>query len=122
MDIAAWVVSVVLALVFLGAGTSKVAQPKSKLEQNPQLAWTQDFSEPMIKLIGICEILGAIGLILPWAFDIAPVLTPAAALAFVGLMIGAIVTHLRRGEAKVVPVNAVFLLLAAFVAFARFSA
>ena len=68
------------------------------------------------------EILGAIGLILPWLTGIAPVLTPLAAIGLVIVQALAIVVHLRRNEAKVIPVNLILLLLALFVAIVRFTA
>lgn len=120
MDIALWVVAGLLALVFVGAGAAKLATPKEKLEQNPNMAWTQDFSGGVIKTIGALEVLGALGLVLPWALDIAPVLTPLAAVGLVLLMIGAAVTHARRKENQAIVVNVVLAALAVFVAVGRF--
>jgi hypothetical protein len=85
------------------------------------MAWAGDFSEGTVKLIGALEVLGAIGLVLPWALDVAPVLTPLAALGLVALMVAAAVTHVRRGEQKVLPVNVVLGVVALVVAIARFS-
>jgi len=65
------------------------------------------------------EVLGAIGLVLPRLLGIAPVLTPLAALGFVGLMIGAIVLHRRRGEPRLIVFNVVLMLLALFVLWGR---
>ena len=65
--------------------------------------------------------LGAIGLILPQATGIAPILTPIAALGLVAVQVGAITVHVRRKETKVLPVNIVLLLLALFVAIGRFA-
>lgn len=121
MNVIVWIVSGLLAAFFLFAGFTKLSTPRAKLLENPQMGWAGDFSDGMVKLIGALEVLAAIGLILPWALDIAPVLTPLAAVGLVALMIGAAVTHLRRGEAKVVPMNAILLVLAAFVAIVRFS-
>lgn len=120
MDIALWVVSGLLAVVFLGSGLAKLAQSKAKLQANPQMAWAKDFSEPMIKLIGGAEVLGAIGLIVPELVDVAPVLTPLAAIGLALIMVGAAATHSRRREYQVVPVNLVLLALALFVAVGRF--
>ena len=121
MDVVIWILSGVLALVFLGAGLGKLTQPKAKLEANPNMAWAGDFSEGTVKLIGALEVLGAIGLVLPWALDVAPVLTPLAALGLAALMVAAAATHVRRGEHKVLPVNVVLGVLALVVAIARFS-
>jgi len=120
MNIALWVVQILLALAFAAAGTMKLTQPKSKLQANPNMGWTSDFSEGMIKTIGALEVLGAIGLILPWALDIAPVLTPLAAVGLVLLMLGAAVTHARRKETQPIVINVVLGALALFVAVGRF--
>jgi hypothetical protein len=117
MIIAVWIVSGLLALVYLGAGAMKLVSPKERLVKN--MAWVEDFSAPVIKLIGALEILGALGLVLPVLLNIAPVLTPLAASGLVALQLVAIIVHLRRGERMIVP-NAVLLLLALFVALARF--
>ncbi|MEU6714513.1 DoxX family protein [Nonomuraea sp. NPDC046802] len=119
MNIALWIVAALLALLFLGAGVMKVAQPKEKLAA-AGMAWTEDFSSGVVKAIGALELLAAIGLILPAALGIVPVLTPLAATGLVVVMIGAAVTHARRKESQMIIVNAVLLILAAFVAWGRF--
>lgn len=120
MNIIVWIVSGLLAAAYLFAGLNKATQPKAKLVTS--LAWAEDFTPATIKFIGIVEVLGAIGLILPWATGIAPVLTPLAATGLVIVQALAIVVHLRRHEAKVLPINLILLLLALFVAIARFAA
>jgi len=72
-------------------------------------------------MIGMAEILGAIGLILPLATGIATLLTPLAAVGLVVIQLGAVVVHVRRGEGKTVPFNVVLVLLGAFVAIGRFA-
>ncbi|PRY23430.1 DoxX family protein [Pseudosporangium ferrugineum] len=119
MNVVLWVVAAVLAVAFLGAGVMKLVQPKEKLAASG-MGWAESFSPGTIKLIGALEVLAAIGLILPAALDIAPVLVPLAALGLVLIMIGAIVTHARRGENQAIGVNVVLLLLVAFVAWGRF--
>lgn len=118
MNIFLWIVASLLALAFLGAGVMKLSQPREKLAAS--MGWVNDFSAPMVKAIGALEVLGALGLILPAATGIAPILTPLAAVGLALVMAGAIVTHLRRGEAKTIAVNVVLLLLAAIVAWGRF--
>ena len=117
MNIALWIVAVVTALAFATAGTLKLTQPKDKLQQ--QMGWVEDFSPATIRLIGAMELLGALGLILPAVTGIAPVLVPLAAAGLAVVMVLASVVHLRRGEPKVLPVNIVLFLLAAFVAIGR---
>jgi hypothetical protein len=70
--------------------------------------------------IGALEVLAVVGLILPAALDIAPVLVPLAALGLVMVMVGAVITRIRRHEAKFVVGNLVLLALAGFVAWGRF--
>lgn len=120
MNIALWVVAGLLALAFIAAGLAKVSQPKEKLQQNPNMAWTEDFSGGMIKTIGALEVAAALGLVLPQATGIAQVLTPLAAVGLVLMMIGAAVTHLRRKESQAIVINVVLGALAAFVAVGRF--
>jgi hypothetical protein len=76
MNVAVWIVSGLLAAAYLFAGLNKATQPKTKLVGN--LPWAEDFTPATIKFIGIVEVLGAIGLILPWLTGIAPVLTHTA--------------------------------------------
>ncbi len=84
------------------------------------MAWREDFAEGPVRLIGVAEILAAVALIVPPLVGVATWLTPLAALGLVALMIGAAVTHLRRGEKQAVVVNLVILVLAAVVAWGRF--
>ena len=113
-----WVAQVLLAVAFLGAGATKLSQPKEKLAKN--MAWVEDFSQPAVRLIGVAEVLGAIGIVLPPLAGILPWLTPLAALGLVLTMIGAALTHLRRAEYGNIAMNAVLLVLAAFVAYGWF--
>lgn len=98
MTVTLWIINILLAVAFLGAGFMKVAQPKQKL-QDSGMNWVENTSEGAVKAIGSAEILGAVGLILPLALDIAPVLTPIAAVCLTIVMVGAVATHLRRSEA-----------------------
>jgi len=65
------------------------------------MAWAEDFSPVATRLIGIAEILGALGLILPLLTGIAPILTPIAAVCLAVLMVGATVVHVRRKESVI---------------------
>lgn len=80
----------------------------------------KDSSDAGVKAIGVVEILGAFGVILPWLTGIAPILTPIAALGLVIVQIGALRVHLSRNERQPLPANVLLLLLAAFVAAGRF--
>jgi len=109
----------VLAATYLSAGLMKSLRPKATLQQS--LPWVEDYQPGTVKLIGITELAGALGLILPWATGIAQVLTPLAATGLVIVQALAIRVHIRREEQSSLPLNAALLLGAAFVAVARFA-
>ena len=115
---AAWTLQILLALVYLGAGGAKLSTPAEKLRANPQMAWTNDFSDRAIQAIGAAEVAGAIGLVAPAATGILPILTPAAGAGLAALMLGAAGTHVSRGESPVAPLVLGALALAA--AYLRF--
>ena len=119
MNVALWIAAGLLAVGSLAGGAMKLFQTKEKMAASGW-GWVEDFSGGAVKAIGVLEGLAAVGLILPPVLDIAPVLVPVAAVGLVLLMIGAMITHLRRGEAKVIVVNVVLLVMAAFVAWGRF--
>ncbi|THV41098.1 DoxX family protein [Glycomyces buryatensis] len=119
MNTTLWIVASVLALAFLFAGALTTVHGKEKLKSNG-LAWVEGFPLGAVKTIGLLEILGAIGLILPALTGIAPVLVPLAATGIAVLMVGAALTHARRKEGSAIAVNVVLFALAAFVAWGRF--
>ncbi len=121
MNIALWTVQGLLAFVYLAAGGLKVIRPREKLVATGQLDWMKDHSDAAVKAVGVVEILGALGVILPEATGIAPILTPIAAVGLVIVQIGAMRVHLTRNERQPLPINVILLLLAAFVAVARFA-
>ncbi len=119
MDIALWIVAGLLAAIFLMAGMMKIRQPKEKLAED--MGWVEHYEPRTIKLIGLLEVLGAIGLIVPAVTGIIPMLTPLAAIGIALVMVGAIARHLSRGdETQKAAMNMVFLLMALFVAWGRF--
>jgi putative oxidoreductase len=113
MVIVLWVVQGVLALAFLLSGFLKGFTPLEGLKKN--MAWVGDVPAGLVRLIGIAELLGALGLILPVATGIVPVLTIAAAVGLVLVMLSAAVFHASRKEYSTIGMNAVLLLLAAFI-------
>ena len=121
MNLALWVIAGVLAVVFVAGGVSKLTMPKEKLAAAPGGEWVQDFSPGALEALGVLDLLGAAGLILPAALDIAPVLVPLAAVGLVLLRVGAVITRLRHHKAvKVIVLNLAYLALAGFVAWGRF--
>ncbi|MFZ0905711.1 MAG: DoxX family protein [Mycobacterium sp.] len=118
MNLALWIVAIVLAASFAGSGLMKLLVPKEKLVSSGQ-GWAQDVTPTNIRFIGVVEVLGAAGLILPAVTHIAPILVPLAAIGLILVMVGAAVVHARRKEPLNIGVNAVILALAAFVAWGR---
>ena len=119
MNIAIWIITGLIAVAFIGAGLMKVAQPRAKLAANG-MAWTNDYSDAGVKLVGLAELLGGIGLILPAVTGIAPILVPIAAAALTVIMIGAVVWHVRANDTKGALPSAVLGILALVVAITRF--
>ena len=120
MNLALWAITGLLALVALTGGVTKIFMPKEKLAAAPGGGWTENASVGFVKTLGVLELLAAVGLILPAVVDVAPVLVPVTAVCWVFLMVGAMATHGRRGEAKFVVLNLIYLALAAFIAWGRF--
>ena len=118
MNIVLWICAGLLAAMFLMAGVMKVAMPKEKLL--PTMKWAETWSVPQLRALGTFEVLGAIGLILPRALSITPVLTPLAAVGCAIVMAGAVVTHIRMKDYKGTGMPLVLLVLAIVVAAGRF--
>jgi len=114
---AAWILQGLLALVFPMAGGTKLSSTRAELVANG-MGWAQDFSDGSVKLIDAAEVAGAIGLVAPAPPGILPVLTPAAGAGLAALMLGAVATHLQRGDGFVPAL--VLSVLAALVASLRF--
>ncbi|MEU5947627.1 DoxX family protein [Micromonospora sp. NPDC047465] len=118
MKIVLWVAQGLLAVLFAGAGGMKVVMAKDSLV--PLMPWVVDFSSGMVKVIGVLEVLGAVGLVLPALTLIAPVLTPIAATGLAVVMLGGGIVHIGRGEYPHSIGNLVVLALAVLVAWGRF--
>src|SRR5215475_8326723 len=109
-----WILQILLALVFLFAGTAKLIMPTQALEVQAHM------SGVFLKAISVAEILGALGLVLPGLFRTRQGLTPLAALGLLIIMIGATVVMLRiPSQAPLAFVPAITGILAAFVAYGR---
>jgi hypothetical protein len=80
----------------------------------------RDSSDAGVRAVGLVEILGALGVSLPWLTGIAPILTPIAAIVLFVVQIGALRVHVSRGEHRPLPANVLLLLLATFVVVGRF--
>jgi uncharacterized membrane protein len=111
-----WVFSIVLAAVFLLTGVNKAFRYEKARDLFP---WVKDVPRALAQAIGIAEILGALGLILPALTGIYAWLTPIAAAALALLMLMAAVFHTLRHERTEAALNVVLLLMLAFVAYVR---
>jgi hypothetical protein len=121
MNTALWIVAGLLAVAYLASGGGKLILPKETIADfGASARWVEDFSPGSVKAIGALEVLGAVGLILPAALDIAPTLVPLASVGLVMIMVGAVITRIRRDEFTFMLADLAYLVLAAFVAWGRF--
>lgn len=117
MNIALWIAQGLLAAMYLMAGLMKTFQTSKARES---MSWTQGRPDGYIRFVGIAELLGAIGLILPLVTGILPWLTPIAATGLSLIQLLAIFSeHLPRKEFNIIPVNIVLLGLSIFVMVGR---
>jgi uncharacterized membrane protein YphA (DoxX/SURF4 family) len=115
LNIALWIVQVLLALLFLWGGGMKLVMPLEKLTEGPV-----HLPGLFMRFIGVVEVLGGLGLLLPGLLRIQPILTAWAAAGLVIVMIGAVVVTLMGGVGVGMALfPAVTGLLAAFVAYGR---
>ncbi|MCX5384365.1 DoxX family protein [Streptomyces sp. NBC_00083] len=96
MNTAYWSVAGLLALFYLYAGGLKAVRSRERLR--PMMAWVDTTPMAAVRAIGLTEVLGAAGLVLPPLTGVAPWLALVAAAGFAALQIGATGLHLRRGE------------------------
>jgi uncharacterized membrane protein len=119
MNTALWIFQGLLAGMFTFAGITKMTQSKEKLEK--QFPWAADFSLATTRFIGLSELLGAIGLIVPWLTGIAPVLTPVSASGLCLIMVLATnIVHFKKREYQGIAINIFIFMMSAFVAYGRF--
>lgn len=117
LNVALWVVQLLLGLFFLLVGYSHGLMPFDEIAQ--QAVWMQQVPHALARFIGYAELAGGVGLILPSVTRIKPWLTPLAALGVATIMVLALFFHVARGEASVVGLHAVVATLALFVAWGR---
>ena len=120
MEIFLWIAQSILALGFLYSGFCKAFLGKEKVLSLGQTG-VRDISTSGMHLIGILELLGVVGILLPWYLNIAPILTPITAVCFAIIMILAAGVHYRLSEPKNVRNNILLLLLSLVVAYFRFT-
>ncbi|QHT68942.1 DoxX family protein [Rhodocytophaga rosea] len=120
MNIMLWVCQLFLALLFSYSGLMKSTQARERLVSIGQTG-VDGLSYPLIRFIGITEILGALGIIVPWATHILPLLTPLAALGFSLIMVFAAPIHMKRKEFPAAIFNVFVCCMSIWVAYLRFS-
>lgn len=116
MTIAIWIAQVLIALMFLLAGAMKAFQYE---RAKASLPWVKDVPKQLVTFIGVSELLGGLGLLLPALTGILPWLTALAAGGLALIMVLAIVFHASRREWPAIGFNGVLLILAVFVAYGR---
>lgn len=116
MNIALWIVQILLAFAFLGFGGMKLMLPAE------ELAASSPVPVMFMRFIGACEVLGAFGLVLPWLLKIRPALTPLAAALLTIIMVGAVVITVVTMGVMMALMPLVLGIMAAFVARGRWSA
>lgn len=118
MNTALWITQGFLALIFLYSGWMKATRTEQRLVAIGQTG-VEHLPLPLIRFIGISEILGVVGLIVPWLTRINPALTPIAALCLGLIMVPAAIIHYRRHEKRTMLLNVAILILCAWVAYGR---
>jgi len=113
LNIALWIAQGLLAAIFLFAGGMKLILPIEEMTKQLPLPGL------FLRFIAVCEVLGAIGLILPWLLGLRPGLTPLAAAGLVIIMIGATALTLATAGITMALILLVVGILAAFVAYGR---
>lgn len=116
LNIALWITQLLLAATMIWAACMKLFKPAEELA----LMWPWTAEHPsLVKITGVIDLLGALGLVLPMLLNKARRITQYTAFAIIVLMVAASVFHISRGEAEAIGLNIFFALLAAFVAWGR---
>ncbi|MEF2246042.1 MULTISPECIES: DoxX family protein [unclassified Paenibacillus] len=116
MNIALWVIQIILGFMFIMAGSSKAFQYEKTKAKMP---WVKEYGRGLVTFIGVSELLGGLGLIIPFATGIAPVLTPIAAIGLGIIMLLAAIFHAKRKENQAIGMNIIILALAIVIAIGR---
>lgn len=117
INIALWIAQGLLAIMFIMAGTMKATQPLAALAES--LPWVTSTPLGLVRFIGISELLGGLGLLIPSIFRFKPFLTVWAAYGLALVMVLAAGFHASRGEYSSIGMNVVLIGIALFIAFGR---
>lgn len=122
MNTTLWIIAGIVAAGFAAGGTALLLMPKEKFRAlGANQHWVDDFGSGHLKAIGAIKLIGAIGLVLPAAVGVAPVLVPLAACGLMLFMAGAATTRLRRSEWNYMAGDIAFIAVFAFLAWGRFA-
>ena len=114
-----WIVQGLLAIIFLFSGGSKLMMSAAQMTEQTNAVGGVQLPIAFIRFIGVCELLGGIGVVVPWLTGIRPGLTPLAAAGLVVIMLGATVLNLTTTIPAIAILTAILGLLAAYVAYGR---
>lgn len=117
LNITLWITQGLFAVMFIMAGAMKSFQSAEALSE--ALPWVTSTPLALVRFIGISELLGGIGLLLPSLLRIKPFLTVWAAVGIATIMVFAAVFHVSRGEFSAIGANVIFIAIAAFIAWGR---
>jgi uncharacterized membrane protein YphA (DoxX/SURF4 family) len=120
MNLTLWICQIFLALLFAASGVAKSTMSRDRLIATGQTGIAV-YPMPVVRFTAVAELAAAVGLVLPWATGIAPVLTPLAAVGLCVVMVGAASAHTRLREPRSVAANAVLFAVALLVAIGRFA-
>jgi putative oxidoreductase len=116
-NILLWIAQVLLAIMFGMAGLMKTSQPITSLAE--MLPWVEQSPELLVRIIGVSELLAAVGLLLPAILKIQPKLTAFAGLGLAVIMLLALIFHISRGEYEAIGINVILGAIAYFVYWGR---
>jgi len=125
MNTILWILQILSGLAFLASGAAKLTVPREQAAK--RMSWVNHIPQPFIRLIGLAEVLGGIGLIVPWLVQPGTtagalgILTPIAAICLGVIMVGAIVTHVRLNETGRGIPSVVLLIFVCIIAYGRFA-
>jgi len=119
MFVVLWVAQGLLAVMFMMTGLIKITMPIDTL--SVILPWTPIIPLWLTRFIGICEVAGGIGLVMPTLFRIKPILTAWAAASLATVMLIATLFHMTTGYANMIGINLILGGVALFVAWKRFT-
>jgi len=117
MNTVIWIIQGLLAAFFAMPAFTKLTSSQEKLIEKKMLKPVA--SHLPVRGIGLLELLGVFGIVLPQLTGIMPVLTPIAAVGFALIMIGAFIIHLKRKEYKILPLLVIVFALSLIVAYYR---